>query len=102
MPVAPIKSIAFLRIDADIYSSTMEVLNFLYAKVVPGGYVLVDDYGSFAGCRRAVDIFRTRYRIYEPLRFVKEDNTSGSIRFEAVWWKKRLSRKRGASKGSPS
>lgn len=55
MPTAPIHTIAVLRLDGDLYSSTMDVLYPLYPKVVKCGYVIVDDYGYFLQCQRAVD-----------------------------------------------
>ncbi len=52
-----IGQIALLRLDGDWYSSTKVCLDNLYALVVPGGIVIIDDYGSYEGCRRAVDEF---------------------------------------------
>lgn len=45
LPSAPIKSISLLRIDVDSYSATLEVLDTLYHKVSPGGYIIFDDSG---------------------------------------------------------
>jgi hypothetical protein len=47
--------LAVLRIDGDWYESTRVCLEYLYDNVVPGGLVIVDDYGAFTGCRKAVD-----------------------------------------------
>jgi len=56
-----IQEIAILRLDGDLYSSTEVSLRYLYDKVVPGGYVIIDDYGSLSGCRDAVhDFFAAR------------------------------------------
>jgi len=52
-----IGSIAILRLDADWYESTRCILDNLYDSIVSGGYIIVDDYGSFEGCRKAVDEF---------------------------------------------
>jgi O-methyltransferase len=41
--VCPIEKISLLRIDVDAYSATREVLDFLYPKVVKGGYIIFDD-----------------------------------------------------------
>lgn len=57
LPHAPIERLAILRLDGDLYSSTMESLRNLYHRVSPGGYVIVDDYYSWASCRRAVTDF---------------------------------------------
>ena len=52
-----IGEIALLRIDGDWYESTKVCLEHLYSKVVSNGVVIIDDYGHFEGCRRAVDEF---------------------------------------------
>lgn len=52
-----IQEIAVLRIDGDWYESTKCCLENLYDKVSPDGYIIVDDYQSCYGCRRAVDEF---------------------------------------------
>lgn len=52
-----IESLAVLRVDGDWYESTKVCLDGLYDRVVDGGFVIVDDYGTFAGCRQAVDEF---------------------------------------------
>ena len=63
LPQAPIEQIALLRLDDDPYESTMDALNALYDKVVPGGVVIIDDYNAIAACRQAVmDFFATRNR----------------------------------------
>ena len=69
LPKAPIKSLALLRLDGDMYGSTMETLEALYSKVNRGGFVVVDDY-ILPACRQAVDDFRTKRRIKAPLEDV--------------------------------
>ncbi|MDO8577349.1 MAG: TylF/MycF/NovP-related O-methyltransferase, partial [Candidatus Wildermuthbacteria bacterium] len=49
--------IAVLRLDADWYESTKCALENLYDSVVEGGYILIDDYGHWEGCKKAVDEF---------------------------------------------
>lgn len=49
--------IAILRLDGDWYASTKVCLEYLFDEVVPGGIVIIDDYGAYEGCRRAVDEF---------------------------------------------
>lgn len=48
-----ILKLALLRIDCDLYDSTIPVLQHLYPCVQPGGYVIDDDLGS-PTCRQAV------------------------------------------------
>lgn len=79
LPDAPIKQIAILRLDGDMYESTMDALNALYHKLSPGGYVIVDDY-HIDSCRAAITDFRTSHAITETI--IKIDD-SGS------YWQKR-------------
>ena len=67
LPNAPIQSLALLRLDGDLYESTRDALEALYDKVSPGGFIIVDDYGDFLPCRRAVDEFRLARGITAPL-----------------------------------
>ena len=61
LPNAPVEEIGLLRLDGDLYQSTIECLESLYDKVVPGGVVIVDDWGAIEQCRRAVtDFFAAR------------------------------------------
>jgi len=81
LPSAPIERLALLRIDADMYQSTMEVLQRLYDKVSVGGYVIVDDYGAMSSCRAAVDEFRSRNTVEEELV---------TIDWTGVYWQKKI------------
>jgi O-methyltransferase len=64
---------AVARLDADSYEATREALRSLYPGLALGGYLIVDDYGSFEGCRRAVEEFRDEHAIAEPIE--KVDST---------------------------
>ena len=55
LPAAEVGPIAILRIDADWYESTKQVLDSLASYVVPGGLIVVDDYHTWTGCTRAVN-----------------------------------------------
>lgn len=68
LPQAPIERLAVIRIDADMYASTTEVLEALYPRLAPGGYVIVDDYGGIPACRRAVDDYRAAMGITDEIR----------------------------------
>ena len=67
LPAAPIERLAILRLDGDMYSSTRDALNALCHKVSPGGFVIVDDYYAWEGCRKAVDEFRAANDIKAPI-----------------------------------
>jgi O-methyltransferase len=57
LPHEPIGDIALLRLDTDWYESTYHELVHLYDKVVPGGIIIIDDYGHWQGSKKAVDDF---------------------------------------------
>lgn len=55
LPAGAPGQIALLRLDTDWYASTKHELVELYPRLAPGGVLIVDDYGHYAGARRAVD-----------------------------------------------
>ncbi len=55
LPAETPEQISLLRLDTDWYESTRCELEHLFPKLVPGGVLIVDDYGHWEGCRRAVD-----------------------------------------------
>jgi O-methyltransferase len=67
---APIDKLSVLRLDGDLYESTMDALEPLYPKLSVGGYCIVDDYSIVPGCKRAVDEYRARYGIEEEIKVV--------------------------------
>ncbi len=69
LPAAPITRLAVMRLDGDLYESTLDALRHLYPKLSVGGYVVVDDY-ALLGCRKAVDDFRHENDIKDELKFV--------------------------------
>lgn len=79
LPHAPIEKLAVLRLDGDMYESTMDALNSLYHKVTPGGYVIVDDWGAVAACKQAILDFRAAHNITDEIIPI---DTLG------VYWKK--------------
>ena len=76
---APIEKLAVLRLDGDLYESTMDALNPLYAKVASGGFIIVDDYFAVPQCARAITDFRATHGIGDPIN--KIDDMS-------VYWRK--------------
>ena len=70
LAAAPIEQIAVLRLDGDLYESTMDALVALYDRVSPGGFVIVDDYGAWEPCRNAVEDFRADRNITDEIHEV--------------------------------
>ena len=66
LPTAPIEKLAILRLDGDMYGSTMDALNNLYPKLSSGGFCIIDDY-ALKGCEQAVKDFRATHNITEEL-----------------------------------
>ena len=80
LPKAPIGPLAILRIDADLYTSTLDALRNLYSKLSPGGYAIFDDYQNLPDCQRAIDEFRSEFGITEEIHNIDE---------RAVYWQRR-------------
>jgi O-methyltransferase len=81
LPSAPVERLALLRLDGDMYESTMDALSALYPKLSPGGYVIVDDYGNpnIPACRAAVTDYRDANGIEEEIQ---------EIDWTGVYWRK--------------
>jgi hypothetical protein len=79
LPNAPIAKLAILRLDGDLYRSTMDALTHLYHKVSQGGYVIVDDYYSWTSCRRAVTEFLAARSLKPDIKAIDQDG---------IYWRK--------------
>jgi len=79
LPTAPIERLALLRMDGDLYESTMDALTHLYPKLAAGGFAIVDDYFSFPQCKEAVHEYRDRHRLKDEIVRIDQD---------AVFWRK--------------
>lgn len=75
---APIDRIALLRLDGDLYESTVQALIALYPRLSPGGFCVVDDYAIHA-CRQAVTDYRAEHGISAEIV---------DIDGNGVWWRK--------------
>lgn len=78
LPTAEIERLALLRMDGDLYESTMDACNSLYDKVVEGGFVIVDDF-KIPPCRQAIEEFREARGITAPLHRIDQSG---------VYWRK--------------
>ena len=79
LPTAPIAKLSLLRLDGDMYQSTMEGLVSLYPRVSKGGYIIVDDWAAVEGCRKAVEDYRKLNGISDEILPIDRS---------AVYWKK--------------
>jgi hypothetical protein len=78
LPEAPIDRLAVLRLDGDLYESTMDALENLYPKLSIGGFVIVDDH-VIPSCQDAVRDFRRKNGIEDPIQ---------TIDFTGVYWRR--------------
>ncbi|AGB20789.1 Macrocin-O-methyltransferase (TylF) [Mycobacterium sp. JS623] len=76
---APIERIAVLRLDGDLYESTIQALDGLYSRLSPGGFCIIDDYHAIDGCRQAVTDYRAKHGV--SAQIVEIDGTG-------VFWRK--------------
>jgi O-methyltransferase len=67
LPGLPAKELAVIRLDGDMYESTMDALRNLYPRLAPGGFCIIDDY-CLSGCQKAVEDFRKEHKILEPIQ----------------------------------
>ena len=80
LPRAPIEKLSLLRLDGDLYESTMDGFTALYDKVSPGGYIIVDDYNALDVCKAAVHDFRKSRNIGDKMIPIDE---------ASIFWRKK-------------
>lgn len=69
---------SLIRVDGDLYESTMDTLTNLYPGLSPGGFVIIDDY-AYEPCRKAVEDYRTMHGIDDPIE---------EIDWTGVYWRR--------------
>lgn len=79
LPTAPINELAIIRLDGDLYESTMDGLINLYPKLSKGGFIIIDDWGALNSCKQAVIDYRTNNKITEEII---------PIDWSGVFWRK--------------
>jgi len=79
LPIAPIEKLAIVRLDGDMYESTMDGLVNLYHKLSKGGYIIIDDWGAVKACKKAVLDFRKENNITDEIK---------TIDWTGVYWQK--------------
>lgn len=70
---------AVVRLDGDLYESTMDGLENLYPRLAVGGFLIIDDFG-FANCRAAVEDYRREHGITEEIQ---------QIDWTGAFWRRR-------------
>jgi len=80
LPKAHVEELGILRLDGDMYESTMDAIVNLYPKLSKGGYIIVDDY-CIPSCRKAISDFRAKHSISEEI--IDIDGTG-------IYWRKFL------------
>lgn len=70
---------SIIRLDGDMYESTMDALQNLYSKLMSGGYVIIDDF-CLKSCVEATNDFRRMNNINEPIN---------TVDFTGVFWQKK-------------
>ena len=81
LPSAPIEKLSLLRLDGDMYESTMDALKNLYPKLSTGGFIIIDDWGAVKGCKQAVNDYRREHGI---------TNSIETIDWTGVYWRKNV------------
>lgn len=79
LPTLNVHSLSILRIDGDLYSSTMDALEALYERLSPGGFLICDDYGIILDAQRAILDFRAKRSI---------DDAMYAIDLDGMFWRK--------------
>jgi O-methyltransferase len=74
------KAFALIRLDGDMYGSTMDALVNLYDRVSPSGFIVVDDYGALRNCAKAVHDFLDQRGLRVEIAPTDES---------CVWWQKK-------------
>jgi O-methyltransferase len=76
---APINKLSLIRLDGDMYESTIQSITALYPKLSKGGYTIVDDYNAFDACRKAITDYRNQHDIHIPIIEIDK---------QAIFWRK--------------
>jgi O-methyltransferase len=68
LPTAPIETLSLMRLDGDMYESTWQAIEALYPKLSPGGFCIIDDFGSHQSqAGLAIHDYRRDHNIDEPI-----------------------------------
>ena len=76
IPLQTPSEISLLRLDTDWYESTKHELNHLFPRLAKGGVLIIDDFGHWQGCRKAVDEY---FKVNNTPIFLNRIDYSGRI-----------------------
>jgi O-methyltransferase len=79
LPTLTDERFAVIRLDGDMYESTMDALTHLYPRLSPGGFAIIDDYGPIQGCRTAVHDYLNAHKLSPEIV---------PVDVACVWWRK--------------
>lgn len=80
LPTAPLGELAVIRLDGDMYESTIQAIEVLYPKLSSGGFCIIDDFGSHVSqAQQAVHDYRKQHGITDEIVRIDE--------FGAYWRK---------------
>jgi O-methyltransferase len=79
LPKLSNQTFALIRLDGDMYGSTLSALEALYDRLSPKGFVIIDDYGALRNCAKAVDDFVARRGLRIDMQRIDESGR---------WWQK--------------
>jgi len=81
LPAAPIQKLSLIRLDGDMYESTIDALFYLYPKLTVGGFCIIDDWGAIPACKKAVEDYRSVFNISERIQIID---------WTGVFWEKEV------------
>ncbi|WP_229052214.1 TylF/MycF/NovP-related O-methyltransferase [Aeromicrobium sp. Leaf350] len=68
LPTAPVEQLSLVRLDGDMYESTWQAIENLYPKLSSGGFLVIDDFGSFVDqAQQAVHDYRAQHGITDEI-----------------------------------
>lgn len=79
LPRLDADAFSVIRLDGDLYESTMDSLQCLYPKLSHGGFCIIDDFSALSDCRNAVEGYRREHGIADPIQ---------AIDYQAIFWQK--------------
>jgi hypothetical protein len=74
IPKNTIRNIAILRLDGDWYESTKICIDNLYEKIIPNGFLIIDDYYRWKGCKKAIDEYFNKQKITPTYHRIDADS----------------------------